>query len=132
MRLIWSPTRDLLQLHARLGRALGDPTVRRWTRAPRREATMPPLDVSETPEGFLIRVDLPGMSRDDIEVTLTEGQLQIAGESPAPSGGEPRRLERLHGPFRRVVPLPRHTDGEAITAVLERGVLTLNVPKRRV
>jgi len=133
MRLIWSPTRDLLQLHARLGRALGDPLVRRWARRTQREATMPPLDFSETPECFVIRVDLPGLRKDDVEVTVAGGQLQIAGEAPASNEPdatvESLRLERFRGPFRRIVPLPRQANSAEIRATLERGVLTLEVLK---
>jgi len=133
MRMIWSPTRDLLQLHARLGRALGDPVVRRWQRPSRPTATMPALDFSETRESFLIRVDLPDLTRDEVEVQVVDGALQIAGTVPAPAAEEPdtqpRRLERFTGPFRRVVPLPRSANADAITATLEQGVLTLRIPK---
>ncbi len=132
MRLIWSPTRDLMQLHARLGQALGDPVVRRWSRAPRRAAAMPPLDFSETPESFLVRIDLAGVTRDQAEVRVTDGTLEIAGEVPAFGGGdpsEPRRLERFRGPFRRLVPLPRQANSAEVKATLEHGVLTLEIPK---
>jgi len=91
---------------------------------------MPPLDFSETTDSYLIRVDLPGVRRDEVEVKVVDGTLEIAGEVPA-SGerAEPRRLERFRGPFRRAVPLPRQANSEAITAALERGVLTLTIPK---
>jgi HSP20 family protein len=133
MRLIWSPTRDLLQMQARLGRALGDPGVRRWGHVVTRAAAMPPLDFSETPESFLIRVDLPGVTKDEVELTVTEGRLEIAGESRADGSDDesalPRRLERFRGRFRRIVPLPRQANSGAITATLDKGVLTLQVPK---
>jgi HSP20 family protein len=133
MRLIWSPTRDLLQMQARLGRALGDPGVRRWGRVATRAAAMPPLDFSETPESFVIRVDLPGVTKDEVELTVADGRLEIAGETPPVNSEDesalPRKLERLRGPFRRIVPLPRQANSAAITATLEKGVLTLQVPK---
>jgi len=94
---------------------------------------MPPLDFSETPESFRIRVDLPGVKRDQVEVKVVEGTLEISGEAPPPdgegSGVQPRRIERFHGPFRRLVPLPRQADSAGIKATLEQGVLTLEVPK---
>jgi HSP20 family protein len=133
MRMIWSPTRDLLQLHARLGRALGDPVVRRWRRPSRPAATMPALDFSETRESFLIRVDLPGLTRDEVEVNVADGSLEIAGQVPPSGRGEhdaqPRRIERFSGRFRRVVPLPRGANADAIQATLEQGVLTLQIPR---
>jgi HSP20 family protein len=132
MRIHLSPTRELLQRHARLGRALGDPTVRRWRGRGPVAPSMPPLDFSEAADRFLVRVDLPGMQRDDIEVTVTGGRLEIAGEGGGGPAGDahPLRVERFHGPFRRVVPLPRQADGDRVEASLEQGVLTIRIPKR--
>lgn len=133
MRIIASTIRDLLQLHARLGRALGDPLVRQWGRPRSAPASMPPLDVVETSDRYLVRVDLPGLTREDVNVRVVREALEITGELPAFDGNQPdvrlHRAERFRGPFRRVVPLPRDTDGEAIEARLEDGVLTVAIPK---
>jgi len=133
MRSIWSPMREMMQLHARLGRALGDPLVRGWGARRRRQPMMPPLDVAETKDAFLVRLDVPGLRRDELEITVDEGHLQIAGEAPGPGRGDGqvvRRSERFHGPFRRVVPMPRQADGDSVEASLSDGVLTVTVNKR--
>lgn len=133
MRIVWNSTRDWLQLHARLGRALGGPAVRRWASSAQRLPATPPLDFSETAEAFVIRLDLPGVRKQDLEVKVADGLLEVAGEVPAWShedrAARPRRLERFRGPFRRVVPLPRQANTEGIRATLEQGVLTLTIAK---
>ena len=71
MRRLWSPMREMMQLNARLGQALGDPLVRRWRpRSVRRESAMPALDVAETDAAYVVRIDLPGMKKDDIAVLV--------------------------------------------------------------
>ncbi|MGQ9731137.1 MAG: Hsp20/alpha crystallin family protein [Candidatus Zipacnadales bacterium] len=133
MRMLWSPTHDLLQLHARLGRALGDPRVRRWNNSEYRgKRTMPPLDFSETDESYIIRMDLPGVQKEAIQINVGEGSLEITGETPPVDEDKKRlrRSERFHGSFRRLVPLPRQADTEAVQARLNDGVLALTIAKR--
>ena len=94
---------------------------------------MPPLDVAETSDAFVVRLDVPGLKKDELEITVDEGHLQVAGAAPGPKRGEGqavRRSERLHGPFRRVVPMPRQADSGSVEASLSEGVLTVTVEKR--
>ena len=138
MRRYWNPMREMMQLHARLGRALGDPPVRQWRPEPRRqESTMPPLDVGETAEAFVVSIDLPGMKKDEIAATVDGNLLEISGtvNNAPPAAYGPRTLRvwragRFRGPFRRVVPLPSQADPDAVTASLVDGVLTVSVGKR--
>ena len=81
MRTLWSATRDLLQLHARRGRALGDPLMRRWGAPASGSRTMPPLDFCETPEAFIIRIDLPGVTNQFSGLTLTRWSMEGLGAS---------------------------------------------------
>ena len=125
-----------MQLHARLGQALGDPLVRHWGAKPaRHEPVMPPLDVSETIDAYVVTIDVPGMAKDEIDVTVNHGTLEIAGEAPPPVGGRGHavlRAQRFRGPFKRVVPLPRQADFDSVTASLSEGVLTVSVGKMAV
>jgi len=134
MSRLWSPMREMMQLHARLGRALGDPLVRHWgDRRGRRERVMPSLDVSETADAFLVRVDAPGLQKDEIAVTINETTLEIAAEmAPHADDGDRTvlRAERLRGPFKRLVPLPSQADFGSVAASLADGVLTVTVGKR--
>jgi HSP20 family protein len=132
---MWDPMQELVEMRSRLGRALhgADP---RWLRAApraRRSASpLPPLDVCETPEAYIVRVDVPGLSRTDLHLAVESGALEIAGEVPERVGGgeDVLRAERFRGAFRRVVPLPREADAAAVKASLADGVLTVTVPRR--
>jgi HSP20 family protein len=133
MRADWSPIRDILQRHARFGRAIGEPAARSWGGPSRRRRSMPHLDVSESHDAFIVRIDLPGVTREAVSVAVAAGNLEIKGELPAPPAGDDGqvlRAERPNGPFHRVVPLPRQADTDSISASISEGVLTITVQKR--
>ena len=134
MSRLWSPMREMMQLHARLGRALGDPLVRHWgAQRGRRERVMPPLDVGETTDAFLVRVDVPGLKKSEIAVTVNETTLEISAEMAPPASDEDQtvvRAERFRGRFKRLIPLPRQADLGSVTASLADGVLTVTVGKQ--
>jgi HSP20 family protein len=95
---------------------------------------MPRLDFAERPQAFVVRIDLPGVRRQDVEVSVLEGNLEVRGCIPARSTEhedvQVHRAERLSGPFRRVVPLPRQADGGSVSAAMSDGVLTITINKR--
>jgi HSP20 family protein len=133
MRTLWSPIHDILQRHARLGRAIGQPIVRTWGRSPAPATAMPRLDFAEGPEAFIVRIDLPGVRKDDIDVSVADGNLEVSGQIPtAPDrqDAQVHRSERPSGPFRRVVPLPRQADVEDVRASMADGVLTIRIARR--
>jgi HSP20 family protein len=119
--------RDLAELRARLRRALDEP-LRAQTRRP----AGPPLDFSESRDAYLVRLDVPGLRKDELAVVIDQGALQVSGElRAAPAGAHViRRAERLRGPFRRAVPLPHNADPAAVNAGLADGVLTVRIGKR--
>lgn len=95
-------------------------------------AFSPALDVEETEDGFTLHVELPGVAADDVEVSLEENVLTIAGERAFYAGKDPeqfRRIERRVGRFHRAVRLPDRVDGEHVAATYRDGVLTITVPK---
>lgn len=133
MRTLWSPIRDILQRHARVGRAVGEPVARTWGRSPGRHGALPRLDFSERQDAFIVRIDLPGVRREDIVVAVAAGDLEIKGELPVFAVGDEaqvRRSERPGGPFRRVVPIPRQADADSVSASMSDGVLTITMRKR--
>lgn len=93
----------------------------------------PRLDVYRVPgEGYRVLVDLPGVSRDDLEVTTMGGELTVSGQRPEPDlpeGSEPVRSERGHGRFNRTLRLPPDAREAEVRASLEDGVLTIRVPR---
>jgi HSP20 family protein len=94
---------------------------------------MPHLDVSESRDAFIVRIDLPGVAREDVSVSVAAGNLEIKGELPAPfsdDNGRLLRAERPNGPFHRIVPLPRQADTDSVSASMSEGVLTISVQRR--
>ena len=93
---------------------------------------LPPVDIVESEEAFVATADLPGLSKEDIEVALEDNVLTVSGErSYAKNGDEAsfRRVERAYGTFRRSFTLPSIVDAAKVDASFENGVLTLTLPK---
>ncbi|PTL55714.1 Hsp20/alpha crystallin family protein [Paraconexibacter algicola] len=114
----WSPLSTLLT-----GPSYPTASVRRW---------VPPMDLVEAPEHYLVRLDLPGLGRDDVTIEIEDRVLTISGERTATVSGENARavrVERAGGGFRRSLTLPDGIDADAVTAHMEHGVLTVSVPK---
>jgi HSP20 family protein len=93
---------------------------------------LPLADVVETPDTYLIDVDLPGVKRDDISIELEGNELTISGElNEKQREGLFRRRMRRVGRFEYRATLPRDakTDENAVDAELNDGVLTVKIPK---
>jgi HSP20 family protein len=92
----------------------------------------PALDVHEDKDGYSIRVELPGMKREEIEVSIQDDALVISGErkaEEAKEGTEVHRQERFYGKFSRVLTLPIAVAGDKVKASYKDGVLTVTLPK---
>jgi HSP20 family protein len=94
----------------------------------------PRYDLIEVPdEGYWILMDLPGLHRDDLEVTTVGDELTVSGQRARPElpdGAEVRRSERGFGRFRRSIRMPADVDVSKVGAKLENGVLRLTLPRR--
>jgi HSP20 family protein len=91
-------------------------------------AFSPPVDIEETDDAYVIEADLPGVKREDIDIELEGNELQVSGEIKQREGKFRRRTRRV-GRFELRVALPDGVDGGAVDAKLDRGVLTVRVPK---
>lgn len=92
----------------------------------------PALDISEDKDNVFVRVEVPGMKREDIEVSLHEGTLTISGERKADDqyqDAQVHRQERFYGRFQRSVALPVQVKGDKVKANYTDGVLTVSLPK---
>lgn len=95
-------------------------------------AWAPALDVHEDKDSFSVRVELPGMKREDIEVTLQDGALVISGERKEEKVREDatvHRQERFYGKFSRALTLPAAVSGDKVKAQYKDGILTVTLPK---
>jgi len=92
----------------------------------------PALDVSEDKDNLYVRVELPGMKKEEIELSLHDGSLSVSGERKSDSthkDAEVYRAERFFGRFQRTVTLPTRVAVEKVKATYQDGVLTVTLPK---
>jgi HSP20 family protein len=89
----------------------------------------PLVDVHETEEEYLVKVDLPGVKTDDVNVEVNDNVLSISGSRAADVTGQSQLIERPYGSFVRTLTLPQGVDSDAIEAAYRDGVLELRVPK---
>ncbi len=116
----WDPFRDLIAIQHRIER-LSAAGPHGWA---------PAVDLCETAEAFIIRAELPGVSREQVRINVHEGRLTLQGRREARVACEHyHQVERGHGEFSRTFALPSSTDADAITADLADGILTVVVPK---
>ncbi len=90
------------------------------------------LDIGETPEDLKVTLDVPGVNNEDIEISLSDHAITVRGAREARREEEKEdyhRLERSYGAFERRVVLPCDVDADRATASLEKGVLTITLPK---
>ena len=105
------------------GRSSAQPSMSKW---------YPAVDVLESKESYLIRAELPGMKREDINVEVKDGTLLLSGErkSEKPAEGvEYRHAERVAAKFWRSFSLPETVKQEGIEATYKDGILEIRVPK---
>ena len=130
------PMRNLFSFPDEMGRIFGDLFAPHEGGTDTEETSwMPTVDTSETENGYEIRAELPGVSEDDVNVSVTDNVLTIKGEKrqeEETEGKNYHRVERRYGSFQRSFTLPRHIETDAINAEFKEGVLTLEIPKAEV
>jgi HSP20 family protein len=118
--MTWDPIRDLRAWQERLA-------------SPHAEAWVPAIDVYETADRYVVAAEVPGMTRDQIELSLEDSRLTIRGHRVDKTAGATavhfHQVERGHGPFARTFEFASKIDTEAVSADLARGILTITLPK---
>ena len=125
--LRWDPWGEMALLQRDVNQLLGRATGN----SRRAEFHVPPMDVFRTAEGLTVRMELPGMRPEDVDISFNDGVLTVAGERKldvdvAEDAWVVR--ERGIGRFERSFSLPKETDAEAITASFDAGMLELTIP----
>jgi len=127
------PFRELTAMHDRMARLFGDAYLRDEDTAFRGSWT-PAVDIFETESHDLVlKAELPGMTREDIEVVVENSTLVLKGSKTFESGVKEenyRRVERAYGTFHRSFTLPNTVDASKVTADYKNGVLTVKLPFR--
>lgn len=124
---VFSVTRDLDRM---MDEALG---TMQWGRGETLRHWFPLTDVSETPEHLTLRLEVPGLAREELKIAVENNVLTIRGEKKQETSREDEtfyRTERSYGSFERSFSLPSHVDPDDVSANLENGVLTVRVPRR--
>jgi HSP20 family protein len=117
-----NPWRDLRGWHERLERLAGHHA----------DGWVPPIDVFETADRYVIAAELPGLDRNQIELAMEASRLTIRGQRVGgPSGTDVHyhQVERGHGSFSRTFEFADKVDAERVSADLTDGVLTVTLPK---
>ena len=92
----------------------------------------PALDLYQSNDNVIAVVELPGMRKEDIEISLHDGTLTVSGERKrenSSNGDKAERTERYVGTFRRTIALPTRVDAGKVSATYRDGVLTVTLPK---
>jgi HSP20 family protein len=133
----WNPFRELDDLQHRitglLGRSLAKPEAA--FREPVVASEWSPLvDITEDEKEFLVKVELPGVKREDIKVTVESGVLTVTGERKFEQEEKHQkyhRVERSYGSFLRGFALPNGTENDKVNAEFKDGVLLVHLKKVR-
>jgi HSP20 family protein len=93
---------------------------------------MPPVDIQETEDAYRLVAELPGLTKDDINITLENNVLRLTGERKFQKDVTKEnyhRVERTYGTFARAFTLPSLVSADKVEASFENGLLTLTIPK---
>jgi HSP20 family protein len=93
---------------------------------------MPPVDLYETPDAFVLKAELPGLPQDHIQIEVHDRTLTLRGERTPEAGMTEehyQRRERAYGSFQRSFVLPTMVDQEHVQATYKDGILELHLPK---
>ena len=126
----WDPLQEFDALQAQLGQLFGPAWVatRPATNRPA-SGWRPAADVARSEEAYTVRIDVPGVRREDLGIEVDEKILHVSGELAAPAEGESRSGTRRYGRFDYRAQLPVDADLDSISAELTDGVLTVTVPR---
>ena len=129
----WEPFRDLMTMQDRMTRLFDETLSRIWKEEGPQRVWSPLVDILERENEVVLKVDLPGVNQNDIDIKVEESTLIIQGErkliQETPHGNY-LQIERPYGTFQRTFAIPRMIDQERIKASYKDGVLQVVLPKR--
>jgi HSP20 family protein len=126
----WEPAREVDTLQSEVNRVFdaffgngSGARAHRW---------VPAMDLVETEDSLVLRADLPGLSKDDVDLEVKDGVLTVSGERKAEHEEKSEgfyRVERAFGRFSRSLTIPDGVEADGITADFNEGVLEVRIPK---
>ncbi len=128
---IWDPFREMEALLDRYSRSAGKPVTPDDSRKVEGGDWMPVVDIEEADGDFVVKVELPGVEKDDVQVNIENGVLTIKGEKKSRSEDKKcHRVECVYGSFMRSFTLPQDVDVKKVEAAYKNGILSLTIPKQ--
>ncbi len=133
----WRPVRDIDRVFDEMEETFEDVFGRpfypvAWARTPEIRAWSPPMEIYEDNDSYTVRLELPGVNKDDINVSATEDTVTISGERKAPEQTQEQSYslcERCYGSFERTITFPAAVNSDNIEANFDNGILELKIPK---
>ena len=129
---VWSGLNGLSTLRHEIDRLFETPLTELARTSHLLSGSAPSVDIYEDKDNFVVKAELPGMKKEDIEITLHDGSLSISGERKSEEkweAAEVHRAERFFGRFQRKVALPAPVASSDINAQYKDGILTVTLPK---
>lgn len=129
---VWTGFNGLSTLRNELDRLFEAPLTELARTTHLLSGSAPAIDIYEDKDNFVVKAELPGMKKEDIDLSLHDGSLSISGERKGDEkwqDAEVYRSERFFGRFQRTVALPTPVDAANIKAHYKDGVLTVTLPK---
>jgi len=129
----WEPFRDLMAMQDRMTRLFDETLSRMWKEEAPPRVWSPPVDIVERENEVILKLDLPEINQNDIDIKVEEDTLIIRGERKFPKEAPHEnylQIERPYGSFQRTFSVPRMIDREKIKAAYKDGVLRIVLPKK--
>ena len=128
----WHRARDMHTMQHEMTRLVNEFFRGGGRRGGRRGFWTPAVDMSESDEAFTVKAELPGFSKDDVQVEIKDNWLTLKGERKRETDvkeAKYHRVERVYGTFQRSIRLPAVVDVDKAEAIFKDGVLKLTLPK---
>ena len=127
----WDPLNQLTSLRDEINRLFDFP-LGEWSHESEFFGWAPAVDLYEDKDNLIVKAELPGMKKEDIDISLHQGSIIISGERKLESQtgeGDMSRSERFFGRFQRALELTKPVDPNKVTATYKDGILTVTLPK---
>lgn len=128
----WKPLEDLVSMHSKINRLFDDALLGANKNQGTFNSWYPIADIYETKDDFVFRLEVPGISKNDIGIELKDNTLSIKGEKKADDKVKKedyQRVESFVGKFSRSFSLPSNVDSKNVKAKMKDGILELKVAK---
>jgi HSP20 family protein len=128
----WEPIREMSNMRDAMDRLFDDGFGRPFSPALWDTASVPTMDLYQTENDIVVKMGLPGVKPEDIQISVTNGVLCVRGEVKEEKEEKEKTYhlrERRYGSFSRSVSLPSDVDADKAGADFENGILTLTLPK---